>query len=172
VVVNGLTDDAAITGAIRQFLEQQLKLSWHFERRTFPAYALVRTGDALGPNLRSTAGSCGFPCGIEDTPFGYKGRMVTMAQFAQRIQRPMRIGRDVIDRTGLAGQYDFDLRLGFLPFAALGAAHPTAGALLYPFGVRRITDALPEQLGLTLVDATVDRQVLVIDSITRPPTTH
>jgi len=40
--------------------------------------------------------------------------------------------------------------------------------VLEPFGIRSVFTALPEQLGLKLVDATVSREVLVIDRINRP----
>jgi uncharacterized protein (TIGR03435 family) len=110
-------------------------------------------------------------CGIDNNFFGLSGTRVTMSTFARefhRTQYPLSPDRTVVDRTGLNGTYDFELRFGALPIAAIGHAHPTVGKLLEPFGVRSVHTALPEQLGLKLVDATVSREVLVIDQINRP----
>ena len=81
---------------------------------------------------------------------------------------PLRPDRPIVDRTGLAGRYDFRLRYGFLPIAAIGAGHPAFGALIHPLGFRTIFTALPEQLGLRLEESTAAFEVLVIDRITRP----
>lgn len=169
VVVNGLSDEQIVNAAIRQYFEQELDLAWHHETREFPAYALVRTGGPA-PNLRPSTSDCRF-CGVDDNLFGFDGRNVTMAQLAERMaarHSPIAIGRDVIDRTGLTGAYDFELRLGFLPFAAIAHNRPALQTLLQPAGIRSFFTALPEQLGLRLEDTTLSRQVLVIDHIDKP----
>ena len=110
-------------------------------------------------------------CGIDNNFFGLSGTRVTMSTFARefhRSQYPLSPDRTVVDRTGLTGAYDFELRFGALPIAAIGHAHPMFGKVLEPFGVRSVFTALPEQLGLKLVDAMVSREVLVIDQINRP----
>jgi len=68
----------------------------------------------------------------------------------------------------LTGEYDLRLQFGLLPLAAVGYAHPVVGAVLQPFGIRSVFSALPEQLGLKLVDAEVSHEVLVVDRINRP----
>jgi uncharacterized protein (TIGR03435 family) len=80
----------------------------------------------------------------------------------------MQPDREVVDRTGLTGFYDLEVRFGFLPLAAIGHAHYQVGRLLQPFGIRSFSTALPEQLGLKLVNTTIEREVLVIDQINRP----
>jgi len=112
-------------------------------------------------------------CGIDNNFFGLSGARVTMADLANEFHRthahyPLSPDRMIIDRTGLTGAYDFELRFGILPIAAIGHAHPTFGRLLEPLGIRSLFTALPEQLGLKLVDTTVSREVLVIDRINRP----
>ena len=124
----------------------------------------------VGPVLQTTFQSRRF-CGIDNNFFGLSGARVTMAELAAEFHRahyPLSPDRAVIDRTGLTGAYDFELRFGLLPIAAIGHANPALGKVLQPFGIRSVFTALPEQLGLKLVDATVSREVLVIDRINRP----
>lgn len=175
IVLNGVPLDEAVNTAIRQYFENKLNLSWHFETREFPVYALVRAGDGLGPNIRPAAGGCGFDCGVDNDLFGVMAKSVTMADFVRDVRidlSPLPLGRDVIDRTGLIGAYDFELRIGLLPLAAIAHRSPVAAELLYPAGVRSIHSALPMQLGLKLEESTAPRQVLVIDHIDRPPRTQ
>lgn len=126
----------------------------------------------VGPMLRSRApGEVRRLCGIEDTIRGFIGVRATMAELAIELGRrghPLMPDREVVDRTGLEGAFDFELRFGFLPLAAVGYANPTFGAVLHPFGFRNVFTALPEQLGVKLVDASVSHEVLVIDRIERP----
>ena len=127
-------------------------------------------GAIVGPVLRDRIQSRRF-CGFDDTFFGVSGARVTMPEFAREFNRPhypMSPDREVVDRTGLTGSYDLELRFGLLPLAAIGHAHYRVGRLLEPFGIRSFFTALPEQLGLKLVDTTISREVLVIDRINRP----
>ena len=124
----------------------------------------------MGPVLRTTFQTRRF-CGIDNNFFGLSGAHVPMADLVSEFHRthyPLSPDRTIVDRTGLTGAYDFELRFGILPIAAIGHANPALGKVLEPFGIRSVFTALPEQLGLTLVDATVSREVLVIDRITRP----
>jgi uncharacterized protein (TIGR03435 family) len=110
-------------------------------------------------------------CGIDNNFFGLSGARVTMSELASEFHRahyPLAPDRTIVDRTGLTGAYDFELRFGLLPIAAIGHANYAVGRLLHPLGIRSLFTALPEQLGLKLVDATVSRDVLVIDQINRP----
>ena len=63
-------------------------------------------------------------------------------------------GRNVIDKTGLAGGYDFEL--DFIP----GQSADTVGASLFT--------AIQEQLGLKLDSQRAPVEVLVIDRLERP----
>jgi uncharacterized protein (TIGR03435 family) len=124
----------------------------------------------VGPALHERVQTRRF-CGIDNNFFGLSGARVTMTQLAGEFVRhhyPLSPGRTIVDRTGLAGAYDFELRLGPLPLAAIGHANPMIGKAMAPFGVLSIYTAFPEQLGLKLVDTTVTREVLVIDRINRP----
>jgi uncharacterized protein (TIGR03435 family) len=110
-------------------------------------------------------------CGFDDNFFGLTGARVTMTEFAREFHRrhsPLSPGREIVDRTGFTGAYDFKLRFGALPLAAIGHANYRLGRVLEIFGVRSLFTALPEQLGLKLVDTKVSHEVLVIDRINRP----
>ena len=125
----------------------------------------------IGPVLKARGQARRF-CGLDDDSFfGLSVARMTMTEFAQALswrRGPIDPGREIVDRTGLSGAYDFELRFGFLPLAAIGQAHYQFGRVLAPFGIRSVFTALPEQLGLKLVDTTVSREVLVIDQINRP----
>jgi uncharacterized protein (TIGR03435 family) len=174
VRVGGGTDPDVIRAALREMFERELSLVTHREIRDLSAYALVkaRTSGGLGPNIRPSTADCANrleSCGVDDSLTGFTGRHVTMGELAEAMRRISRaLDRDVVDRTGLPGVYDFTLRLGFLPIAAIGSTHPALASLLETLGVRSVRSALPEQLGLTLVEATVAREVLVIDAVDRP----
>lgn len=163
---------------IRALLEDRFRLRVHREPRELPAYELVvtRPGAAglrksdLDCDALSAAGQVVRPepgvrprCGVTNGPVGPGGDIglmagaFSMAQFAQFLQR---LGRPVIDRTGLTGWYDFDLA-----FAPLGP--PTAGAAADP-SRPTIFIALEEQLGLRLQPTNGPLDVIVIDSIEQP----
>jgi uncharacterized protein (TIGR03435 family) len=95
---------------------------------------------------------------------------VTLAEFVDRIRHTTPLAPDlpVVDRTGLTDQYDFRIRFGLLPIAAIASEHPVFATVVAPFGVRSMFTALPEQLGLKLEKSTAPFEVLVIDHIQRP----
>ena len=104
--------------------------------------------------------------------FGLSGARVTMAELAREFHRqqyPLSPDREVVDRTGLTGAYDFELRFG-APAARRDWPRELPRRQEYSSrsGSARCFTALPEQLGLKLVDTTVSREVLVIDQINRP----
>ena len=81
----------------------------------------------------------------------------------------MYVGRIVDDRTGLTGQYAYDLRFGDMPIPGAG---PGGG---FPFPTQppdpdapSLFTALEEQLGLKLVPQTGQVEVLVIDHVEQP----
>ncbi len=192
-VALGVADPDALDTLLRDMLERELGLVAHVEQREFPVYALVKaTADGrLGPDIAPSTADCvdgprgaaplidrlhsgpvAMPrfCGIDNTLTGLRAARVTMAEFVEQIRArdPLSPDLPVVDRTGLSGEYDFRLRFGFLPVAAVGAGHPAFGAVIAPFGFRSLFTALPEQLGLELERSTAPFEVLVIDEIHRP----
>ena len=72
------------------------------------------------------------------------------------------MGRVVINRTGLAGHFDF--KVAFTPQTILQEATPSVPPQLDPSGPS-LTTALEEQLGLRLQATKGPVEVLVIDSV-------
>jgi uncharacterized protein (TIGR03435 family) len=183
VAVTDAAWEGAMQAAVREVLEQRLGLVVHREQREFPVQALLMaTPDArLGPAIRVATSDCWKAperprsrtqpaCGLEDTLTGLQGTRMTMAEFAAEIRATSPLAPDfpVVDRTGLSGEYDFRIRFGFLPVAAVASGHPVFATVVAPLGFRTIETALPEQLGLTLEKSTAPFEVLVIDHIQRP----
>ena len=77
------------------------------------------------------------------------------------------LGRPVLDTTGLTGLYDFslDFALPPLPGAPAGQGDTAAGEPM-----PNLTDAVQRELGLRLVSAKAQLEVIVIDKIDKVPT--
>jgi uncharacterized protein (TIGR03435 family) len=178
---------------MRNLLAERFKLVVHPETREMPIYALVpaRSDGKLGENLKPAAVDCaarmrergrGGPpptppapgeriqCGMRIGPgtmngggFPLSQLAVTLSQFVQRV---------VIDRTGLAGNYDLDLTWTpdrSMQGGPIGPPPPGAPPLppIDPDGPSIFT-ALQEQLGLKLDAQRGPVDVLVVDSVERP----
>jgi len=174
---------------LQSLLAERFALKAHLEKRDHPIYALVlaRADKSLGPRLRRSQID---PKQIEEqnarmrreSPATFKalecglaaGRRLgdcssTMALMASRF--PMYVGRMVVDRTGLTGAYQYDLRFGdpLVPGAGPGGGFP------FPVSSQSgdpdapsLFTALEEQLGLKLVPQTGPVEVLVIDHVDPP----
>lgn len=182
-VAAGIAEPRQVDALLRDLLERRLGLVAHVERRELPVYALVKANadERLGPGLARSTSDCVRGdlslrvfspqfCGIDNDLTGIRAQGVTMAEFAAHVRARDALAPDlpIVDRTGLSGSYDFRVRFGFVPVAAIGAEHPTFGALLAPFGFRTFFTALPEQLGLRLERSSAPFDVLVVDEIRRP----
>ena len=105
-------------------------------------------------------------CGL--TPVRRLGSCgVTMAMLSSLL--PIYTGRMVVDRTGLAGGYDYELQFSDreIPGAGPGGGFPVPIAPEIPDAPSLFT-ALEEQLGLKLVPETGPVEVLVIDHVEPP----
>jgi uncharacterized protein (TIGR03435 family) len=149
---------------MRNLLADRFKLRTHLEKRPTPIYALVieRSG-VLGPSLHPAEIDCANPaadrqpnvpwCAFQYTDGLLRGRGVTLDQIAGEIAA----GRIVVNRSGLTGRYDVELRWTPDP-------GPTAAADTPP----GLVTAVREQLGLRLQSDTAEMEHLVIDSVERP----
>jgi uncharacterized protein (TIGR03435 family) len=159
---------------LQSLLAERFKLETRVETRDLPIYALVRAraDGRLGSEIRSSTADCSFAsatCGIR---MGVGAGTIalsgaSMSQFANSLT--IWVGRIVVDRTELAGGYDFTLRWtpdqmpqGFdkkLAAGGIAAADPNGPSIF---------TALQEQLGLKLDARKGPVDVLVITRAEHP----
>src|SRR5665213_1263552 len=175
---------------LRSLLTERFKLAVHHETRTAPIYVLMlaRSDGKLGPNLqrsdvdcqalaaaRGTAPPlppvpgdrppCGAMVGIGPVAMLRAGAQ-TMPALANMLSRMT--GRIVMDRTGLSGAFDVDVRfngedLAGLPPPPAGIDRPAPAA-----DAVSLYTALQEQLGLKLDSQRASIDVVVIDHAEQP----
>jgi uncharacterized protein (TIGR03435 family) len=162
----GIPSIVQLRGMIRQLLTDRFKLAFHRDRRDMPVYAIV-----VGPNGHKLTKNDTNPNGLPGLVFRGLGVLpvsnATMADFAGVLQSAV-LDRPVVDRTGLTGRWDFQIR--WTPdesqFAGLGARVPPPTN--DPNAPPGIFTAFTEQLGLKLDPSRAPVEVLVIDTIERP----
>jgi uncharacterized protein (TIGR03435 family) len=140
---------------IQALLADRFRLATHTETRELPIYALVvaKGGAKLNPN----AGGNYF--GTGKGTITVRGGSDSLAALADRLAAV--VGRVVINRTGMTGQYDMALR--WTPDSAVAA-----GAALPADAPPDIFTAIQEQLGLKLEPTKGPVPVLVIDHAEMP----
>jgi uncharacterized protein (TIGR03435 family) len=166
--------NAQLLVMLRSLLTDRFKMSTHSEKRELPVFALERAkrDGSLGPGLRPTTCpelsvdvSQPQPCTNVQTGVGSLNvRGMPFGQFTPFLS-PY-VNRVVVDRSGLDGRYDLDLKWNPEP---RGQDLDRAGAppVSDPNAVSIFT-AIQEQLGLRL-NATRDTvEVLVIDTLEHP----
>ena len=171
---------------LKSLLVERFNLRAHVETREAPIYALVRARSDGQPGAQLTRSSldCSKPgaflsrgagsapgidvekpqCGIISTVDAnggvLRGGGRTMTDLAVNLSG--RVGRTVIDRTGLDGVYDFVLR-----WTPENFQNPTGNAGASRDGTLIFT-ALQEQLGLKLDAQRGPVEFLIIDKVERP----
>jgi uncharacterized protein (TIGR03435 family) len=155
---------------LRALLAERFKLVVHHEKRQRPVYELhlSRSNGSLGRGLRKSGFDCataertvggrlrpqndGRPtCGMSMRGPNIAAHAITMSQLVTVIEA--QVHRPVVDRTGLSGLFDVDFQ-----WAVNGADTSKPS----------IFTALQEQLGLKLVSADGDVDVLIVDRAERP----
>lgn len=172
-----------IVTMLGKLLEDRFKLRVHFETKEFPLFALVlaRKDGTLGPGLRRRTVGCtpsvaGDPlptsgasdrrtCGGRFGPGFLTGNNWTMANVKDGLaQVAPGFNPIVIDRTGLTGLFDVDLRWApDSPVTSAGQVVPPVDSNASSFFT-----ALQEQLGLKLESTRGPVDVLVIDQVEQP----
>jgi bla regulator protein blaR1 len=174
---------------MRALLAERFQLVVHNETRELPIYALVpaRSDGKLGPDLHKSDTDCNavlaagqrgrglapppppqpgerLPCGIRIGMGNMTIGGAPLFQIANAIANF--IGRTVVDKTGLSGNYDANLTWtpDQMPQRPPGAPEPPP---IDPNGPSIFT-ALQEQLGLKLDSQKGPVAVLVIDRVERP----
>jgi len=164
------------TAFLRALLAERFGIVTRTETHERPMYALVlaRQDGRLGPRLRPSSFDCiaimtarsagrssqdaaGPDCRIVNGAGAYSRDGIPLAALVDMLSN--RLERPVVDRTGLTGLFDINLR--FRPLA-IGAA-PTSGA-----DEPDLLTALEEQLGLKAESLRGPVQVTVFERIQRP----
>ena len=177
---------------LRTLLADRFKLETHMENREMPIFALVvaRGDGKLGPQLQKSSVDCEalmagrrgrgptpppaqagpgdrVQCGIRVAPGNMSVGGASLTLFANSLS--MFVGRIVVDRTGLAGSYEFNLTWtpDQMAIRPPGAPEPPNAPPVDPNGASIFT-ALQEQLGLKLDSQKGPVSVLVIDRVAHP----
>ncbi len=159
-----LSNDQEEEKLFQELLANRFKLIFHHEQRTLAVYLLVVAKS--GPRLKSAD-----PQGVENSGCEHPGECAfkkrTLSDFARFMQFVV-LDRPVVDKTGIAGAFDFSLK--WTPdesqFSRLGISYQAArrGFQLPP----PLFEAIQEQLGLKLEPQRAPVDVLVIDHVERP----
>lgn len=151
-------------GMLKSILTDQFKLVVHSEAQKLPAYDLVP--DTTGPKLHATG---------SDQSMFHLGRGEISSTGAPlellAAQLSARLGRPVVDKTGLKGVYAFNLHWTPDPSEdehLAKSGEPVAPEPAAEVNGPSLVNALQEQLGLKLQPNTEPVQVLVIDHVEAP----
>jgi uncharacterized protein (TIGR03435 family) len=99
----------------------------------------------------------------------FQATAVPLATFANAISQ--RLGRTIVDKTGLNGLYDLNLQWTPDPAGVVATAGPPPeGPPPADSPGPSIFTAIQEQLGLRLVSSKGSVEVIVIDSVQKPRT--
>jgi bla regulator protein blaR1 len=164
---------------LQAMLAGRAKLTFHHETKQLPSYALVVAEN--GPKLQPAQTGNGPSDGVKGPggqPIGQHrmmmrlggGQFVGMAaqgtsvhDFADQLSR--QLGSAVVDKTGLKGNYDFNLQWAG---GANGQSKDGEPASDNATASSNLATAIQEQLGLKLEPQTASMDVLVIDHIEQP----
>ena len=164
---------------IQRMLEDRFALKVHREKKEMPIFMLVPARNGL-KIAEAKEGSCvAMPQGTSapgqaSKPFcgriillanGIAGKKMTMAQLANSLSAI--VGPPVIDKTGYAGYFDFQLEFSRELTAVQGNSRPAGDdRLATPTDTSEpsIFSALQEQLGMKLEASKGPVEVLVIDN--------
>lgn len=149
---------------LRELLEDRFQLKTHEETKEMPIYWLVPAKG--GPKLKASETSPGPRIRIGRG--GLSGNGFTMDILSKQVSRI--VGRDVIDKTDLKGNYDLELNYSAEAVPGGGGGAPPSADALAAAGSNgpTIFTALQEQLGLKLDPQKGPVKVLVIDKVMKP----
>ena len=173
---------------LQNLLAERFHVTLHHEMRDLPGYELtvgkgkvklvvsspaeISAGDPAGPLVKfGAAGEAPqlLRAGIMIFPHGTPvtnhliAREQTLADITKMLSNLL--STHVVDKTGLAGRYDF--RLDWVPDGAAQMQAPDAQEILPPHGV---PTAVEDQLGLKLVRGKVALDTVIVDNADKIPT--
>ncbi|MFZ0818504.1 MAG: TIGR03435 family protein [Candidatus Acidiferrales bacterium] len=154
--------------ALIPFLADRLKLEYHRETKLIPVYELVlgKKGPKFHESAQPNTGSAALTVEM-DSQGGYvlTGRGARIDTLCVPLEKVLE--RNVVDKTGLTGFYDFTLTYQpqvqhYTSLAQMSAA-PIAAAYK-----ASVLEGVDKQLGLKLESSTGPVEVIVIDHIEKP----
>src|SRR6266576_3587722 len=167
---------------LQALLADRFKLTIHRETKELPTYALVVAKD--GAKFQEAKPGDTYPNGIKG-PDGHAGagmmfmgregltaQGIPIADLVRHLSR--QLGRTVVDKTGLTGKYDFNLkwapdeRQAPMFKGTEGSQLGTGGTSAPESSGPSIFTAIQEQLGLKLESEKGPVDILVIDHVERP----
>jgi uncharacterized protein (TIGR03435 family) len=172
-------DAATVRTMLLRLLADRFAMQSHREQREIRLYQLVKANEneSLGPKLTASNVDCQKVAASPPAPsangqrprptciaFGgadqITGFTKTMADLARALDEV--VGSPVVDRTGLTGTWDYDLRW-------TRPAGPPAEPNKQPIeSSAEVFTGLREQLGLKLEATRAPYDVLVVDAVSRP----
>lgn len=163
--VEGEVRPDQVRAMLRSLLAERFHLVLHTETRDLPGYALVvaKDGPKMKPSNAAAPESGGEP---QPQVRGSRGDLtaenVTMDTLADDLSDI--VEKNVVDKTGLTGRYDF--HLAFMPQRRLppGTHLDTTGNSNAP----SIFTAVQEQLGLKLEEQRGPVEIFLIDKLEKP----
>ena len=197
VVAKAATEEGAVTGwngpvwngvdldsmrmMLRSLLVDRFGLVTHNEDRQVSGYALAaakpklhRADSSNRPGCKEGPGADGKDPRLAN-PVASRlvtCRNMTLAQFADELNKMLYGFLPIADETGIQGRYD--MTINFTPPAAIrdpGLPGPTAEPVApEPDGTISIFEAVSKQLGLKLQPRKVKAAVLVVDHVNETPT--
>jgi uncharacterized protein (TIGR03435 family) len=149
----GAAPETQLRLMLQTLLKERFKLAFHRETKELQGYALLVAKG--GHKLReSTTG--GEPS-MKPIRAAFTGERVSMDYLANLLMSPMRM--PVVDRTGLAGRYDFTIDLGPYLQPAMSPEDMQAA----------MSEGLQQQLGLRLEARKLPIEILVVDHADKTP---
>ena len=149
---------------VQTLLADRFQLKVHRETREIPVYVLTvrKGGHKMKPR---TEGDGGPPTSLFVRGANVPARNAPVSMFAGALQRLV-LDRPVIDKTGITGNFDFDLawRPDASQFGGRGGTLPAASDPDRP----DLFTAIQEQLGLKLDADKGPGEVIVVDAVEKP----
>lgn len=136
---------------VQALLAERFQLKFHRETRELNVFSMVVAKG--GPKLRKSS-EAGSRVTMDGKSMTFTGAPISM--LAQQLSVAPGVDRPVIDKTDLAGTYDFQLNFIFRPDGLTGP------------GGESIFTAIEEQLGVKLERQKAPIEVLVVDSVQKP----
>jgi uncharacterized protein (TIGR03435 family) len=142
---------------MQSLLADRFQLAVHRESRELPVFELALAKG--GSKLKSAAARQGLPDGLLH---GGRGQVegIAVPMWVVTFMLTQEVGRSVIDKTGLGGHYDFELK--WTPETARRESPDALPELPSLF------TALQEQLGLRLESAKGPVEIIVVDRAEKP----